>query len=861
MKRILPLLKTHLSTILQVAFGLLCVGLGVYFIVHERAELRQVLGALKAADLSWMLSGLGLIIAFVGVQGMMYKLSFAAIHEQIRLSTGVSLYLKRNLVSVFLPAGLLTNMLFFNESVEKRENVGKTQIYFASAIFSLCSILSSVIIGLPALAWLLIKSSPSGELIWGVLLTLLGLGLVAYLVVDLVRKGPLYRLLARRLPGVAQLVNELSAQSFDPRRFWQVVGYSVVIELIGVLHLYIAVKALGGVPTWEMAFIGYAIVLLLLMSSPFLRGIGAIEVALTYSLTLFGLSTVLALSVAFLFRFFEFWAVLLLGVVSLVAQKDNLLVRILPSVLLFVLGLVNILSAVTPALPNRLAFLSNVIPLSAIDASSWMVLIMGLMMLAISVYLLRGLRNAWIAAVVVSGLSLLAHLTKGIDWEEASVALITLVSLLYQRQQYFIKPDLKLAKRSLIPGLVAVATVILFGTAGFYFLNPRHFNVDFSLWQSFQEAVSTFFLLNLDLEPLTPFGKQFLAGMNLLGGLTLVFAIYLGLRPLIERPGNTEVEERLRAMALADQYGTSSLDYFKTYTDKKFWFSPAPEGFVSFKTSRNYAIALGNPVCNTEEDLKQLIPAFDMYCRKQGLRSAYYRIPESEVTLYEQLGKKVLPIGEEAVVNLSTWTLEGSDKRGMRNIISKISKMAYTFEVREAPQKDDFLQQLRAVSEEWLKVSERTELAFSQGVFDEKELKTQTILTLENAEGKVVSFANLIPDYASQEARFDLMRKTADAPPSAMEFLFARMFSYLKEMGFTGCNMGMVPLSGIDDPDNLQERVIKLAYERMRQFGHYKSLRAFKEKFRPDWNMMYLAYNAPFDLIYLPGALERVMEP
>ena len=47
----------------------------------------------------------------------------------------------------------------------------------------------------------------------------------------------------------------------------------------------------------------------------------------------------------------------------------------------------------------------------------------------------------------------------------------------------------------------------------------------------------------------------------------------------------------------------------------------------------------------------------------------------------------------------------------------------------------------------------------------------------------------------------------------------------------------------------------------MRQFSHYKNLRFYKEKFHPEWQMMYLVYNAPFDLVYLPGALEKIMQP
>ena len=155
-------------------------------------------------------------------------------------------------------------------------------------------------------------------------------------------------------------------------------------------------------------------------------------------------------------------------------------------------------------------------------------------MLAVAVYFLRGLRSAWIIAVVLSALSLVAHLTKGIDWEEASVALVTLISLVYQRDQYFIRPDFRLVRRTWVPAVTAVATVWVFGTLAFYLLEARHFTADFTVWQAFQETVTTFFLLNVDLTPATPFGREFLLGMNGLGAGTLIFVAFVLLRPLVK---------------------------------------------------------------------------------------------------------------------------------------------------------------------------------------------------------------------------------------------------------------------------------------------------------------------------------------
>lgn len=861
MNKVKALFQTQKKIVFQIAFSLLFVALGIFFLQQERSEIFNVKEALLHTNAYWLSTGILLIFLFVLVQGLMYVFSFKAIHKKIGVVTGVILYLKRNLISVFLPAGMLTNMAFFNTEVERKENVDKSEIYIASTIFSLSSILTGILFGIPALVWLYFKSSLSNDLLVGfgilVALVLLVIGLID----DLIKKGRVYRYIEEHVPFIFQVINDFKSreQTFSKKHLITVVLLSLVIELIGVAHLYIAVNAVGGIPTLAMALVGYSIVVLILSSSPFLRGIGAIEVALSFALTVFGFGTAEAISIVFVFRFFEFWGVLLLGLVAFLTKRNNLFMRLLPTLLLFSLGIVNIISAITPALPERLKPLLEVIPLYAIHGSTWLVFLAGFAMLAISVYLLRGLRNAWIGAVVLSALSLVAHLTKGIDWEEASLAALVLASLLVQQRHYFVRTDIHLIKRSVIPGFIVVATVLLFGTIGFFFIKPEHFNIDFSLWESFQEAVTSFFLLNVDLVPATKFGHQFLYAMNIIGSLTMIFVLYLFLRPFLHKPEVTEEEELTRAKELIARYGNSSLDYFKTYYDKCFWFSEKYEGFVSYKITRTYAIVLENPVCDPAH-LTDVIKEFDSYCSGVGLRTAYYRIPEESKATYESLEKKLLPIGEVATLNLETWTLEGKHRQSFRNIVNKMTKLGYVFKVSEPPHKAAYLQQLRAVSDSWLRDTERSELLFAQGEFSEAEFRHQVLFSLEDPEGKIVAFVNQIPDGETGKTNFDLMRKIEDAPGGVIDFLFVKMFAYMKEQGYSRCDLGMVPLSGINKPGNLQEQIIKLAYEKMGQFGHYKSLRSFKEKFDPEWNMMYLAYNSGIDLMFLPGAIEKAVE-
>lgn len=129
-------------------------------------------------------------------------------------------------------------------------------------------------------------------------------------------------------------------------------------------------------------------------------------------------------------------------------------------------------------------------------------------------------------------------------------------------------------------------------------------------------------------------------------------------KPYFTKPYNSN-EDRERAIQITSQWGKSALDYFKYYPDKFYFFSADREGFISFKVTRHFAFVLEDPVCKDEKTFIQLVKDFDVFCEENGFINVYYRVPESSQSLYKQLGKKCFPIGEEAVVDLTTFTLDG----------------------------------------------------------------------------------------------------------------------------------------------------------------------------------------------------------
>jgi phosphatidylglycerol lysyltransferase len=259
--------------------------------------------------------------------------------------------------------------------------------------------------------------------------------------------------------------------------------------------------------------------------------------------------------------------------------------------------------------------------------------------------------------------------------------------------------------------------------------------------------------------------------------------------------------------------------------------------------------------------MKQCIRLFDKYCYENSLKSIYYRVPEESLPIYRELSKKSLFLGQEGIVDLTTFSLEGGKNKPTRNAINKVIDRGFKSSVHTPPIMDGLMQKLKAVSDEWLNSTQRSEIIFSQGRFDWQELKNQTIITVENAEEKVIAFLNIIPDFAPGEGTYDLIRKTDDAPNGVMDFLLVELFKYLKTQNYSTVNLGFAPLSGLDDPHTFPERSMEFAYEKIRSFAHYRGLRNFKEKFFPAWYNKYLIYSNDYDLLQVPAVLTRVIKP
>lgn len=526
------------------------------------------------------------------------------------------------------------------------------------------------------------------------------------------------------------------------------------------------------------------------------------------------------------------------------------------SLLTAAMGIVNVLSAVTPSMKDRLKLLEQYSPFGVSHGGHLTSALAGFALLLLAVSLWRRKRIGWILTVAILSVSIPTHLIKGLDYEEAALAALTLIPLIITRRHFQARSDPPSVRAGLLAVVASLGFTLAYGVTGFFLLD-RHFKASFGLWDAIRQTVIMFTAFyDPGIQPITGFGKYFADSIYLVGVVSGAYAFFMLLRPVLARL-LPSTDERTRAWEIVRAYGRSSLARYTLLDDKLHFFSPAGS-FISYVVENRVALVLGDPI-GSGEDSVPAITAFKSFCAHNDWIPAFYQVVPDSLELYKSLGFDALPLGQEASVDLSKFTLEGSENKPVRNAYNKMLRNGYKVAVQEPPHSPRMLRELRAISDDWLSTRGAKEMGFSLGWFDDEYLNTCPILLVRDGEGFIDAFANAVTEFQTNEAAVDLMRHRSYSEKGIMDFLFVSLFLWAKEKGFASFNLGLSTFSGIGEKpeDPALERTMRFIYENVNRFYNFKGLHSFKEKFHPTWSPRYLVYPGPGNLPAVSIALLR----
>jgi phosphatidylglycerol lysyltransferase len=304
----------------QFVLAIALLGLAVYFIQTQQFELERIVEHLAQADLNMIGLGLVFTAGLIGCHAALYFYSFRAIHKEVTYLELIDLFLKRNVISVLLPAGGFTSLSFFSKGLKKR-GLSSEQIYLASYLYATIGLISVVIVGIPFIAIMYFVGHLDYTLLIGMIVLILFLAVLILLFFSVWKQKWMYNFLVKRSPKIEQIINRVVEERFKLKPLMWALIASVFIEIIGVIHMYISLEAIGVEPDIVACILAYIAMIILLLASPFLRGMGAIEVSMTFILMKYGYTASESAASTLLFRFFEFWVLLALGIIAIIIDR------------------------------------------------------------------------------------------------------------------------------------------------------------------------------------------------------------------------------------------------------------------------------------------------------------------------------------------------------------------------------------------------------------------------------------------------------------------------------------------------------------------------------------------------------------
>lgn len=526
------------------------------------------------------------------------------------------------------------------------------------------------------------------------------------------------------------------------------------------------------------------------------------------------------------------------------------------ALLVALMGVVNVLSALSPALHARLRVLDRFMVLEVRTGSRLAVTLAGFALLLLSRSLWRHKYAAWVLTLGVLILSALGHLLKGLDYEEAGLAAVLALLLWLLRHRFHARSDPPSVRQGIQVLLSAFLFTLVYGTLGFYLLD-RHFHTQFDLPTALVQTVRMFVQFTPPGPgPVTHFGRYFLDSIYVVAVTTFGYSLWMLLRPVVLRAPATPAE-RARAADIVATQGRTPLARLALLNDKAYFFTPGGS-VVAFSLQGRVALALGDPI-GPPADLADAIRAFQAFCAHNDWLAAFYQTLPETLEAYTAAGFNALKIGQEALVDLATFSLEGRANKEFRNVKNRFSRLGHTAVFHPPPLDHALLEALRAVSDEWLSTRGMAELRFSLGWFDDDYLRQSPVMVIRTAEGRISAFASLIPGLPPQGVSVDLMRHRRRTESGTMDFLFVSLLEWAKGMGYAVFDLGLSALAGVgehsDDP--VIERALRSLYRNLARFYNYQGLHAFKAKFRPRWEPRYLIYPQPLDLPAVALAVVR----
>jgi lysyl-tRNA synthetase class 2 len=468
-------------------------------------------------------------------------------------------------------------------------------------------------------------------------------------------------------------------------------------------------------------------------------------------------------------------------------------------------------------------------------------------MLVLAGALQRRKRRAWVLMVVVVVAGSVAHL-QAQRWPVVATNLVVLGLLLWARTDFSARSE-RATRRAALRVLAVLGSVSF--VAGLLLTTRTAPASPMS-----DRVVEVFFGL-VGFTPDLQFPREYASSvtqfaLNGLGGLTALLTLVALLRPA--RGSITlaaDDEARLRDL-LARYGGRDSLGYFALRGDKTAVFSATGKAAVVYRVVGSVSLASGDPLGDPEawpSAIGAWLEEADDYAWTPGVVGA----SEAAAIAYRRAGLDSLELGDEAILELDEFSLDGRAMRGVRQAVNRVHRAGCTLDVRRQ----------RELSATELAEAVRTadalreadvERGFSMalGRLGDPRDPDVVVARAREASGRLVAVLAFVP-WGDDGLSLDLMRRAEDSDNGTVEFVVTGVVEAARAMGVRRISLNFAVFRSVFERGSrvgagpvlrLWHRLLLVASK----WWQIESLYRANVKYHPDWVPRFVCFRRAAEL-------------
>ena len=517
-----------------------------------------------------------------------------------------------------------------------------------------------------------------------------------------------------------------------------------------------------------------------------------------------------------------------------------------------VAGLFDAITAVVPPRHGRMLLLMEFVPAAGILSARTATALVGLLLVYVGAGLRRGKHRAWQVAVGLSAASVLLHLAKGLDYDASAVDAALLLTLIVTRDRFTALADRRNPWRALVALLGFAAAGFLIG---FLEIAVRANKLVGHPGVGDWAKESALGLIGLN----GPVDYQYRIGADAVsyttgacGLLAAGVALVVLLRPGSRRPErNDHDEERLRTL-LQRYGGNDSLGYFALRADKSLIWAPNGMSVVAYRVVNGVSLASGDPI-GPESAWPEAIGVWLADAAAHGWTPAVLGCGNAGGKAYRKAGLDVVELGDEAILDVGSFSLEGRPMRGVRQAVNRMRRAGY--DCRVVRQRDLPADELRdAVHAADAFRDGPVERGFSMALSRLGDPRDEECLLVlcHDSDGKLRGLLQFVP-WGADGLSLDLMRGDRTAENGLTELMVASAMQHARELGVRRVSLNFAVLRsvfaraeelGAGPVLRLWHRLLKVAS----RLWQIESLYRANAKYQPAWQPRYLCFPTARDL-------------